>query len=713
MPQQTTNNRSAGGRVDAIAEWRSGFAALTGAVLLYLTLTGVAITVLPTARINEFGVVLHTVIGLLATAPVAVYLVRHWRDRRAGGFSHYQLLGYASAAVLLVCFATGVIETWQAIAGTRVDPALGTWHLATGLATAILIVLHLVTVLVRKMVREEMRTRMHEARMVYARRSILGCVAGAVVWVGWYAAYEDYPIRVPFSDEYNWRFGEDRPFAPSLARLDAGGLEGSTREHGAVASGALADSARCGTSGCHEEIYREWLPSAHRYSSLDDMFQRVQTLMAEETSPEQTRYCAGCHDPISLLSGSKNAGNITLSAEGSDEGASCLVCHSIVQTDVQGNGDYTIRPPRLTAYERHEGPVARVVSDFIIRSLPRPHVEAYSRPLYKTPEFCAACHKQYIDKEVNTDIGKVQGQNQYDSWKNSRWHTEGDERATISCRECHMPLVDSLDPARGDVVDWNRAGDDYRHRSHGMAASNQYVPLIHDLEGAEEHVAAVERWLRGELEIPEIADRWVDGPVVRLSIDAPEEVVAGADVPIRVRLTNNKTGHDFPTGPLDMIDSWVELTVTDASGVVVFQTGALDEDDRIQESPVEFRADGFDRRGELIDRHNLWDLVGASYKRSMFPGVTDTVEVTFQCPSMARKRVRDEERVAPGVRIDEFSFGAPVVVGDLTVTARLLYRKANPMFLDRVYGITSDVRSPVTEMSRESATIRLAAASDE
>ena len=37
-----------------------------------------------------------------------------------------------------------------------------------------------------------------------------------------------------------------------------------------------------------------------------------------------------------------------------------------------------------------------------------------------------------------------------------------------------------------------------------------------------------------------------------------------------------------------------------------------------------FRADGFDRQGELIDRHNLWDLVGASYKRAMYSGMTDT-----------------------------------------------------------------------------------------
>jgi hypothetical protein len=42
------------------------------------------------------------------------------------------------------------------------------------------------------------------------------------------------------------------------------------------------------------------------------------------------------------------------------------------------------------------------------------------------------------------------------------------------------------------------------------------------------------------------------------------------------------------------------------------------------------------------------------------------------------------------------------------VTAVLWYRKANPEFLDRVYGVDGKVvRSPLTEMSRASSTIRV------
>jgi hypothetical protein len=157
-----------------------------------------------------------------------------------------------------------------------------------------------------------------------------------------------------------------------------------------------------------------------------------------------------------------------------------------------------------------------------------------------------------------------------------------------------------------------------------------------------------------------------------------------------------------------MIESWVELEVTDSSGNVLYNTGSIDpETDQITDSHVIFKADGFDRRGELIDRHNLWDLVGASYKRSMYPGVTDTFEDTLQCPSMARGRIGDNVREStPGSRSDDFTFESGSG-GELLVRATLWYRKANPAFLDRVYGTELNVRSPIFKVSETTAIINV------
>ena len=761
--------RSAG--VDAVSEWRSPLTKVASGLLLYESVTGLAILALPFSPFNQFNVLLHTILGIAMIVPVLWYCWRHWVVRRKGKLSHYQLMGYISVVLLVACVLSGVVLTWQGLFGTRISLSWDLVHLVTGLGMGIFIIVHIAMVVIRRVNKEASKRALAAARRSYYGWTAGVCAVCVIAGLLWEASYESPVMRTAFDETYNWRFGEDRPFAPSLARIentdwqesvtdrvsealpapkrrvlqaslqetqgdpmglfarlrhgaDAANATDSERQaieavlkeesahvrtHNAIDPRLLGGSAGCGTSGCHQEIYDEWLPSAHRYSSLDRMFQDVQELMVAETSAETTRYCGGCHDPISLFAGAKNAHTEVVGDPiGIDEGTSCLVCHSIVQTDIQGNGDYTIRPPERYIYELHEDDqVAKLMSDFLIRTYPKHHISEYSRPLYKTAEFCAACHKQYLDVEVNTDIGKVQGQNQYDSWKNSRWYHEGHPEATISCRECHMPLQPSEDPASGDPTDYNRSLADGMHRGHRMCGANQYIPTLQGLEGGEEQVAEVERWLRGETEIPEIADKWTQGPVVRLAIDAPESIAPGEDASIRVLLTNNKTGHDFPTGPLDMIESWVELTVVDEAGELVYHTGGVDEStDQVVNSQVLFKADGFDREGKLIDRHNLWDLVGASYKRSLYPGVTDSFEAELVCPSMARGRLDLDTREVPGVRVDEFAVQA-AAPGTLRVKAVLWYRKANPEFLDRVYGTEDDIRSPVTAISEVEAVIKV------
>lgn len=764
-------------RVDAAQEWGSPSTRWAAGLLAFAAASGLAIYLLPFMRSVQLLLLAHVAIGLLLLVPVARYSWRHWQKRSGGNFSHYQLLGYTTLAAVFLASLSGLVLMVQGLWATRMSLGWDFTHLFTGIVASALLLVHIVSVW-RRPVPPRAAGELQPARRRFLIHGGLIVFLATILPMGSALVLLDgeavAEARQAFPESYNWRFGADRPFAPSLARVDDGGWEArlmqdvedlldeaerrdfrrtledrtdrlmgpferirtglstvrlesdrqqamdqlfqdavaEMRQQGAVPPERMAGSQSCGSAGCHQEIYDEWAPSAHRYSSMDDMFQVVQTLMVEETSPEHTRYCAGCHDPISLFSGAKNADNMTLSVEGADEGISCVGCHSIVQTDVQGNGDYTLDPPESYLYEQSEG-LGKTVSDFLIRTYPDHHIESYSRPLYKTAEFCGACHKQYVDREVNTDIGKVQGQNQYDSWKNSRWYHEDDPAQTIQCRECHMPLVaDSRDPARGDETDPYRHRDDGMHRSHRTLGGNQYIPLVHDLPGAQEHVRLTEQWLRGEYPVPEIADRWTDGPVVRMDLVVPEAVRMGEDIQIQVRLANNKTGHDFPTGPLDMIESWVELRVEDADGRLVYHAGGLDEAGLVVGTPAWFKADGYDREGALIDRHNLWDLVGASYKRALYPGMNDSVMLRFQCPSMARGRLRDPaDRERPGRRSEDFQLEMldkatmEPIRGPLSVEATLWYRKANPEFLDRVYGADAGVRSPLTAITEARAEI--------
>ncbi|NOT01446.1 MAG: hypothetical protein HOP29_12545 [Phycisphaerales bacterium] len=768
LPDRAANPRATpAGRVDAASEWRRPLTGLTLGLLLFETVTGFAIYLLDFSVANQFSVLWHTVLGVLMVVPVGWYVGQHWWMRFRGNLSHYQLLGYVSAAALLALFVSGGVLTWQAIAGTRIEYGWDLVHIVTGVVFVAGLGAHLATLVFRKSNNQEVRQRMGSAMRSCMVQTIAWGAAPSAACVAMALTYAPVALNESFPANYSFRYGQDRPFAPSLARKDmsetekrltsrvASVLNDSQRQvflknlkidpnkhvgivtvaeqlcdameleegrrravdsaladaraefatSGGIDPRTLAGSAGCGTSGCHPEIVEEWTPSAHRYASMDFVFQAVQVNMASELIPEATRYCAGCHDPISLFSGAKNVGNETLSAEGADEGVSCLSCHSTTQTDVRGNADYTIDPATRYVYELHDGVVAKTVSDFLIRAYPRQHVESYSRRLYKTAEACGACHKQFVDEELN-DFGWVQGQNQYDSWRKSRWHTEGDPVKTVSCRECHMPLVaNSRDPAAGDVDDPNRSANDGKHRSHRFLGANQFVPRVHKLPGAEEHCELTVKWLRGEYEVPEIEDRWTAGPVVRVDLAAPEEVRPGESVTIQAVVTNNKAGHDFPTGPMDMIEGWVEVSVTDDSGNVVFASARPDDRGYLVNPKIVFKAELIDKQADLIGRHELWHMVGARFKRTLFPGFADTTDFSFECPAMpadASKRT-----VVSGTDAKEFAVPAAVAGDQLRVTATVMYCKYSAPFLDRLFGTEKKVRSEVTPIARAEAVIRV------
>jgi hypothetical protein len=644
--------------------WTGLLARATGGLLLFELVSGLAITFGPFHPAIEWGLLLHTVVGVLALAPLSLYFIRHWKDYAGQALSDVLLLGYVGLAALAVCAATGVLVTWQGLFGVRTLPLLRYTHLGAALMAAVASTPHIV-------ISWQRRRRSEFARHAAGWTSYAGAAtaAGACLAAALTLAYSGTNYRNQFPEGYNYLYGAGRPFAPSLAR---------TSTNQALDARVLAGSETCGSSGCHTEIYNEWKASAHRYAAMDPIFQGIQKVMAEQNGPESTRYCGGCHDPISLFSGGKNifAAKLTGSL-GHDEGVSCLACHAIQNTDIQGNANYTVAQPDEYLWQWSRGGAGAVARNFLIRVWPARHNRLNKR-MYKKPEYCAACHKQFIDQEVNR-VGWVQLQNQYDNWAASHWNRKGDAHATVECRECHMPLLASSDPAAGDSMDYNRNASDRKHRSHRFLAANNFVPALLRLDGAEEHVKLTERWLRGEIDIPEIKDKWAEGPVVKVRLEAPASIAPGQNLPVRVILISNKVGHDFPTGPLDMIQSWVELKVRDDAGRVVFASGERDNRNFLKPGTFLFKAEPIDQYGNLIDRHNLWEMVGVRYRRSLFPGYSDTVE--YSVPEGALK-------------------GAIY-----RIEAKLRYRKMDQFLLNYVLGENSGLTAPVVDIAGASATV--------
>ncbi|OGR49785.1 MAG: hypothetical protein A2X37_11330 [Elusimicrobia bacterium GWA2_66_18] len=626
-------------------------------LFLYELLSGAVVTLWPgLSAWLQFGVLLHTALGLVFIAPFAVYAWTHaWR---ANNSSERLMvwIGYAALAAVSLSGLTGLWAAWTAAFGELL-PDVARWlHRWSSYAAAALVVYHLAKSILRLS---------GAALWPSSTRTLLawagaGCGMLVVMTLALAAAYQPTIYKDGPPAGYSFRFGP-KPFAPSNATTASGGIIDSRR---------LSGSQGCGD--CHRQIYDEWKANAHHWSSTDLVYRAVENMMIKKSGQEATRYCAACHDPVALLSGANTPGS-SLDSPGSDEGSSCVACHGIrgLNGKTEGNGNYVFAPPRDYLFAGYPGRVGKKVNYFLLRALPRAHTEDLAKDFHGQPELCSACHKQFIDKEIN-HFGWVQLQNQYDDWRKGRYHVEGHPEKTLACKDCHMRLVVSQDPARGRLNDPSR-GADGKHRSHRFIGANQAIPWLNK---DAEQFKLTEEWLKGRSVVPEIQSRWAKGAAVPIHIDAPQKT--SGRLKWQVIVTNNKAGHGVPTGPLDIIETWLEVKVLDADGKTIFVSGKLDAKNYVDKGAFFFRSRGVDENGALIDRHNLWDMVGQKTKRAIFVGYSDAAPYECALPQGTR--------------------------GPLTITARLRYRKFNQFIADLATG-NNGTTFPVTDLSEDQAKV--------
>lgn len=683
-------------RIDRPAQWMSRLAIFVSGFLLFETVTGLSILLLPFSVVNQVAVLVHTAAGLLFALLYVVYQLRHWINYRRYTLTHIKLTGYIAMAVMAVCGISGLILTWQAVFGRQISGGWDLVHIVTTFVFIAFVVPHIGLIYLRDrrakanpaVTPSIKAARKYATVMSFVTLSFLGGVGLCS------ALYQPTRWNNRFPAEYDMPFGKGKPFSPSLATTSTGG---------AFDDRSLSGSKQCGQAGCHEDIYREWSISAHRWSSMDPAFQGIQTVMAKQNGPVSTRYCGGCHDPISLFSGTKNifAANLT-SLRGYNEGVSCIACHAIKQTDIKGNANYTMNQPTRYMFEDRSGATARFASNFLIRAYPRAHNATFNHRMFKSPKFCAACHKQFIDKEVNK-VGWVQLQNQYDNWRKSHWNVEGNPRKTIECRECHMPLQKSqAETLARNPLDYNRQAFDGLHRSHRFLGANQFIPAALKLPGWQEQTELTNRWLKGDVEVPEIAGKWRKGPAVPIKVLAPATAEPGKKLDFAVSIGSNKVGHDFPTGPLDIIQSWLEIEAKDSAGRIVYASGRLDPKHFVEKGSFIFRAEPVDQYGNLIERHNLWEMVGVRYKRSLFPGYSDQVPFSFDCPSETKSLPGTEHSKSYQMTIPASSDNK------IRISAKLRYRKIGQFLINFVFGDKTELTCPVTDLSTAYADVTVA-----
>src|SRR5215475_5740266 len=114
--------------------WASRLARATGGILLFQIASGLAVTFGPFHPVVEWGLLLHTAIGVLTIAPMVWYFVRHWADYSRQTLTDVLILGYVGIIALTLCSISGLAITWQGLLATRTTAVLRYVHLVTTLA---------------------------------------------------------------------------------------------------------------------------------------------------------------------------------------------------------------------------------------------------------------------------------------------------------------------------------------------------------------------------------------------------------------------------------------------------------------------------------------------------------------------------------------------------------------------------------------------------
>jgi hypothetical protein len=145
-----------------------------------------------------------------------------------------------------------------------------------------------------------------------------------------------------------------------------------------------------------------------------------------------------------------------------------------------------------------------------------------------------------------------------------------------------------------------------------------------------------------------------------------------------VTITNSGTGHYLPTGADDLRQVWLEVTLRDVAGTVLWQSGVLNSQGALAPDTVQFRKVLGDANGQPIDLHRFW----------------------------VATRILSDTRLAPleARRIDYRIESLPDTQPD-RLTVRLLYRDVTQPFAE--FALNRPATDlPVHEMARVEARLR-------
>ena len=469
---------------------------------------------------------------------------------------------------------------------------------------------------------------------------------------------------------YRLPFGADRPFLPSQAKADFSGF---------LNPKDFPSAAYCGK--CHESAHKQWRQSAHANAFRAPFYTKNVQLLIDSQGIEYTRHCEGCHNPIALFSGALTTGS-KIDRSFDQDGVTCSVCHSIVKIQNTGGiGSYVMGVPSAMLKEDGTPIPGEVPFDQVLAN-PEQHKRAVMRDFYRTPEFCAVCHKAAVPRQLN-NYKWLRAFSVYDEWQQSSWAKESPlpyykKDSVSTCQTCHMPRAD-LEAKDYPAADRSQDG---KMASHRWLGANTAIAQFYQYDQQLEKTIAFLK--DGNLGIDIFAmnkaapqDETMSAPIDRKSFSA----LPGENLVFHVVIQNKKIGHSLVPEQRDFYESWVEFTVADANGKAFYRSGYLKKDGSLDERAHSYTNRLVGANGRWLDRHQVWLTRIRGYDNTILPGRSDLVRYQFQLPADAK--------------------------GPVKVTVRVNYRRFRRGYTDWVFKNDKSVEWPVVEMASKSFSFNL------
>lgn len=393
-------------------------------------------------------------------------------------------------------------------------------------------------------------------------------------------------------------------------------------------------------SGEDVSIGSDWEAAIMAHSSKDPYWQasvRREALEHPGASETIEDECSACHMPMAryrahslgrkgdvfahLEDGARGAHAGRLA----HEGVSCTMCHQIADEKLGTPESFTAgfvvdtnaplgERALYGPFEVDEGRKTLMLS--ASRYLP----EASSH--VQRSELCATCHTLYTHTRGPSGevIGELPEQMPYLEWRHSAY------RSAMSCQSCHMPEVDTPMHLTG-VLGVDRDGFSRHVFRGGNAFMLRLLNRFRDELGVEAPTSALAETARRTTDHLETAS-------ANLSIESAEARAGRLAATISVE---NLAGHKLPTA-YPSRRAWLHVTVLDAEGRVLLESGRLRDDGSIEGNDNDADPDRFEPH---------WDRVRSSQQVQIYEAIMVDPDERVTTGLLAAIRFVKDNRVLP------------------------------------------------------------------